>query len=125
MIIREPKTLDKPEIDRIYNTYFKENEYPPSTFVVADDNDKLVLAGGVKTIAEFAVISDQSRSVRIRQEALLHALGSAVLLANGMKYLQLHAFVDGDSSFVNHLQRYGFKLINAKVLVLDLGESHG
>lgn len=125
MKIRQPELPDRPEIDRIHHAYFKANEYPKCLFVVADDDDKLVVAGGVKTIAEFAVVSDQARSVKVRQEALLHALGAAILIANDMKFKQLHAFVDANSSFVNHLKRYGFKLIDAKVLVLDLGDSNG
>jgi hypothetical protein len=132
MIIREMKWADKPEVDRIYDLHWNHNEYPdfmdrskfPCSFVVTS-GDSIILAGGVKTIAEAIVVTDKGFSVRDRQEALLQALGSTIFLAQGMKYGQMHAFVHNDENYVNHLQKYGFKLIDAKLLVLDFGESHG
>jgi hypothetical protein len=133
MIIREPKWSDKPEIDNIYNEFFSHNEYPdffnknvfPCPFVVTDDDGKLILAGGVKLIAEAVVVSDQSVPKRERLEALLQALGSTIFIAQGMQHRQMHVFVNNDEKYVNTLQRFGFKLIDAKLLVLDFGDSHG
>jgi hypothetical protein len=133
VIIREPKYFDKPDINKIYLEYFGNNEYPdffnrdifPCPFVVTDDNDKLILAGGVKLIAEAVVVSDQSQSKRVRFDALLQALGSTIFIAQGMQHQQIHVFVNNDEKYVRTLQRFGFKLIDAKLLVLDFGESHG
>ena len=133
MKIRELHYRDKKEIDRIYNEFFDNNEYPdffnsrifPCPFVVTDDDEKIILAGGVKLIAEAVVVSDQSLSKRARFDALFQALGSSIFIAQGMEHHQVHAFVNNDEKYVRTLQRFGFKLIDAKLLVLDFGESHG
>lgn len=134
MIIREPHYSDKSEIDRIYKEFFDGNEYPdffnkdmfPCPFVVTNEEDtKVLLAGGVKLIAEAVVVSDQSLSKRVRFDALLQALGSTIFITQGMKHHQVHVFVNNDEKYVKTLQRFGFKLIDAKLLVLDFGESHG
>jgi len=134
MIIREPHFSDKLEIDRIYKEFFDSNEYPnfldkkvfPCSFVVTNEEDtKVLLAGGVKLIAEAVVVSDQSLSKRERFDALLQALGSAIFIAQGMKHKQIHVFVNNDEKYVRILQRFGFKLLDAKLLILDFGESNG
>ena len=137
MTIREPQWLDKSEIDRIYNQYYSNNEYPDfftakehnkfqCSFVVTDDDsDKIILAGGVKTIAEAVVVTDKSLPTRVRLDGLLQALGSTIFISQGMKYRQMHVFVNNDEKYVKVLQRFGFKLMDAKLLILDFGEPNG
>lgn len=134
MKIRKLTWSDKPKIDRIYNQFYSNNEYPnfleddkfQSSFVVTDDDsEKIIVAGGVKTITEAVFITDKNLSPRIRLEALLQGLGSTIFLTQGMKYGQVHAFVNNDEGYVKVLQEFGFKLIDAKLLVLDFGESNG
>jgi citrate lyase synthetase len=133
MIIRVPYHSDRPEIDRIYREFFNKNEYPDfydrkifsCPFIVATNRDEIVVAGGVKTIAEAVVISDQSLPIKTRLDALLQALGSVINIVKEMKRNQVHVFVNNDEKYVKVLQEYGFKLIDAKLLVLDIGEPHG
>jgi hypothetical protein len=131
MRIREFYLSDKKKVDKIYNEFFKDNEYPDfvngkfhCSFVVTEDDndDEIILAGGVKSIAEAIVVTDKNRPVRVRQEALLQALGSTIFIAQGARFRQIHAFVSNDEKYVNHLQKFGFKLIDAKLLVLDFGD---
>lgn len=133
MKIREPRWSDKKEIDRIYREYYIKNEYPDflgdkhfkCTFVITDDNDKIIVAGGIKTIAEAVFVTDKELSPRVRLDALLQGLGSSIFIAEGMKYKQIHAFVNSDPTYVKVLQRHGFRLIEDKLLVLDFGEDNG
>jgi len=137
MEIREPRFSDKKEIDKIYNEFYSNNEYPDffstkghskfqCSFVVTDDDsNKIILAGGIKTIAEAVVVTDKNLSPKVRLDALLQALGSTIFIAQGMKYRQIHAFVSNDDKYVRILQKFGFELIDAKLLVLNFGESHG
>lgn len=133
MIIRSPDYRDKPDIDRLYKKFFANNEYPdflneaifPCPFVVTDNDENIILAGGVKPIAEAIIVSDQEQPVRVRFEALLQALGSTVTIARGMRFQQIHAFVNNDEKYVRALQKFGFRLIDAKLLILDFGEIHG
>lgn len=132
MNIRLLEQADIPEVDRIYNAYFSDNEYPAffngkysCRYAVTDDSNKLILAGGVKTIAETVVVTDRSRPVKTRLDALLQALGSSIFITQAMKYNQIHAFVNNDEKYIKVLQTYGFKLVDAKVLILDCGEPNG
>lgn len=136
MIIRPVSWLDKPEIDRIYNEWYSGNEYPPfweqqdpnkfqCSFVVTQDKDKIIVAGGVKLIAEVIFLTDKDQPVRVRFDALLQALGSSIIIAQGMKYGQLHAFVNKDEQYVKHMKKFGFKNLDAEVLMIDFGEGNG
>jgi hypothetical protein len=129
MKIRYYKDEDKLVVDRIYSEFFSNNEYPEfdkfqCAFVVTD-NDQIVLAGGVKVIAEAVVVTDQNMPVKVRQEALLQALGSSIHITKELRFKQIHAFVNGDEEYVKHLQKYGFEVLDAKLLILDIGEEHG
>lgn len=133
MIIRPLFETDKDEVDRIYNKHFIHLEKPnfynkdvfPCPFIVASSGNRVIVAGGVKTIAEVVVVSDRDFSIKHRLDALIQALGSTITIAKDMKYRQIHVFVSHDDSYVSVLQKFGFKLLDAKVLTLDIGESHG
>lgn len=138
MIIRQPVWLDKPQIDRIYNEFYSDNEYPDfftakehnkfqCSFVVTEEDspNKIILAGGVKTIAEAVLVTDKNLSARTRFEALLQAFGSTVFISQEMKYRQMHVFVNNDEKYVKALQKFGFRLVDAKLLILDFGDSNG
>ena len=132
MIIREPDANDKKAIDELYKKYFSHNEYPdfynkdafPQPFVITDTDEKIIVAGGVKKIVEVVVVSDQSQSPRVRLEALLQCLGSSIYIAQEMKQNQLHVF-SNDEKYIKVLQKFGFKLMDVKLLILDLGVNHG
>jgi len=129
MKLRNFRPSDNLDVNRIYSEFYWGNEYPyfnklQCPFVVTDDNDKIIVAGGVKPIAEAIFVTDKNRPVKTRLDALLNGLG-AVILTAGTRHNQIHAFVNKDESYVKVLQHYGFKLIDAKLLVLDIGEPHG
>lgn len=134
MKIRETRRSDKEIIDKIYTDFYSKNEYPEffnedgkfqCPFVVTDDNDRIIVAGGVKTIVEAVFVTDKNIPPLVRLDALFQGLGSVIFIAKGMKYQQIHAFVNNDESYTKILQKYGFKLIDAKLLVLDIGEPNG
>lgn len=130
--IRDMLWSDRPQVMEIYYKYFNHTEYPnfldsnefKCPFIVESDN-KIALAGGVKLIAEAVVVTDQNQSVKVRQEALLQAMGSIVHIATDIGHRQVYAFVANDEQYIKHLQKYGFRLMDAKLLVLDLGEKNG
>lgn len=132
MNIRTATWSDQPKIDELHKKYFNHLQYPQflnkdkfkCPFVVHED-DKIILAGGVQTLAEAVVVTDQSLPVRVRQEALLQAMGSTVHIALALGFKEVYAFVANDEHYVKHLQKFGFKLMDAKLLVLDLGVANG
>lgn len=133
MIVRFMRGFDKVQVDSIYKRYFSNNEYPnfldkgkfPCSFVVSHHEGEIIVAGGVKNIAEAVIVSDQSIPSSTRLDALLQSLGSIINIARDMNHKQVHVFVNDDENYVKVLQKFGFKLLDAKVLVLDIGESHG
>ena len=130
MIIREVKLIDRVWIDEMYGKHFSNNEYPDffdgsflCPFIIADDKSQdILLAGGIKILAEVAIVTDKDKPVRRRMDALLQALGSSITIAKDMGHRQIYVFVNNDDQYVKHLQKYNFKLIDAKLLVLNLGD---
>lgn len=133
MIIRPIDPTDKLQIDRIYNEFYSDNEYPnfssddkfKHSFAITDQYNKIIVAGGIKTIAEAVFLTDKNLPPKTRLDALLQGLGSSIFISKAVGYHQIHAFVNNDEKYVKILQRFGFKLIDAKLLVLDLGETNG
>lgn len=130
MKIREFRESDKIDIDKLHNTYFKDNEYPDfdklkSPFVVTNDEDRVILACGIKLLGEVIVVSDKDLPVKTRLDALLQVLGSSIFICSALGQKELYAFVNNDEGYIKVLQKYGFKLIDAKLLVLDFGDFHG
>lgn len=133
MIIRELKAFeDIKEINRIYSEFYSNNEYPDffnplskfhGTFAIIDaKSNKTVVVGGVKTIAEAVLLTDKGISPRIRIDALLQALGSVSFITKDMGFKEVHAFVNHDDKYTKALQRFGFRELDAKLLLLDVGE---
>lgn len=132
MIIRKLQWEDRPEINRIYKEFYSNNEYPEfffdclsNAFVVTEDSGRIIVAGGVKNIAEAVFVTDKSIPPSDRLDALLQGLGSTISIVRDMRHNQVHAFVNNDEKYVNTLKKFGFKLIDAKLLVLDFGEPNG
>lgn len=131
MKIREFRESDKADINRLYHEYYALNEYPnylngqyKSPFAITNDSDRIILAGGVKTLVEVCLTTDKSLPVKTRLDALLQALGSSIFISSEMGHNEMYAFVTHDETYVKTLQKYGFKLIDAKLLVLNFGDFH-
>lgn len=131
MKIREYRESDKADVNRLYHEYYMLNEYPSylngkykSPFAITNDEDRIILAGGVKNLVEVCLTTDKSLPVKTRLDALLQALGSSIFIASEMGHKEMYAFITHDETYVKTLQRYGFKLIDAKLLVLNFGDFH-
>jgi len=127
MIIREAKEADKPWVDKNHKKFFDGNEYPDffnysCPFTITDDSGNIILVGGVKMLAEAVIITDISKPVGTRYDALLQALGSSISIVKEMGHKQFYVFVNNDEQYIKHLQKFNFRLIDAKLLVLDLGD---
>lgn len=126
MNIRQINPSDVNKIRKIYNEYFNEEfEFPDflsgylSSFVVTSDEDKIIIAGGVRTIAESVIITDKSCPITPRREALQEILTVSAFTASFHEYKQLHAFIQ-DENWLRHLKRVGFKETVGKSIVLNL-----
>ena len=114
--------------DRLYKKYYSSNEYPnfysgfDFAYVVSNDNDEPILISGVKPIAEIITMTDLSKSVVDRREALYYSLHASIYSAARSGYKQLHAFTHSHSNLDRHLERVGFNKSDNKVFIMDLQE---
>lgn len=124
----EVKNLEEPDLislRHIHSLYFKDEFSFPDflygylkSFVVLDEDGRIITAGGVRPIMECVLITDLNRTPRERREALLLALEASILPCEQLGYTQLHAFVQ-DEVWIHHLEKYGFKSTVGKSLVLS------
>ena len=89
-----------------------------NAFLVEDDNG-IISAGGIRNICEAVIVTDKSRTVRDRKDALLCMLHASISTIDKIGYNQLHAFVQ-DETFMRHLILAGFKETKGKALVLEI-----
>jgi len=88
-------------------------------FVVVSNNDRIISAGVVRTIAECAVVTDKDYSIIDRKEALMQILQASMFTAGKFNYDELHAFVQ-DKKWEKRLKKSGFRDCAGKALVLSL-----
>lgn len=110
----------------IHEKYYNE-EFPFSdlnnfmaSFVVIDDKtDKVVTAGGIKTIVEGIIVTDKDLPIETKQSALLNTLQIMTNMTKQAGYNQLHVSVQ-DERWMRHLIKHGFKPTKGTVLVIGV-----
>lgn len=123
MRLRSLLRSDLPRLKEIHDAHFSEDFIFPNfnrflgTVCILDDNDDIVVAGGILPIVESILITNKDQSVRNRREGLLKALKISVDFCKIAQENQLHAFVK-DENFSAHLKKYGFNPIKGEGLVL-------
>lgn len=117
---------DLKRVEEIHAKYFAE-EFELPDFIenflgsfVVEDNDEIIVIGGVRVIAELLCVTDLSQPVKQRVIALKEAtrIGKIICKANGLD--QLHCFVQGDK-WTNQVQTAEFRPTKGHALVLDVG----
>lgn len=117
-----PRDLEEiKEIHRkFYDKEFDFSEFSRkylSKFTVIE-NDKIVLAGGIRNIAEVVLVTDKESSTRVKRDALLEALEASKQIAASEGLSQIHAFIQ-DEAWCNHLFKYGFQDTAGRAVVLN------
>lgn len=126
MNIRSLQTNDINELKRIHELYFREEfEFPDflngyyCVFVVTDDSNSIITAGGVRPIAESVIITNQDYSVRKRMDALNKLLDASRFTCNQSGYNQLHAFIQ-NKTWLTQLYDKGFRPTKGESIVIDV-----
>lgn len=122
MIVRSLEIKDIPVIAELHQTYYKELELPDFTkglcsFVIGDNEP--VCIGMVKTYAEAIILTDKSKSLRQKREALYQVLDIGAYVAKQHGYQQLHA-VTLDEHYAEILLKRGFDRVRGHNLVIDI-----
>lgn len=126
MKIRGITGNDFKELRAIWEKFYAEEfEFPDfvshflcGTIVVNDDN-RIITAGGVRTIAEAVVMTDKDQPVKDRREALYKMLNVFLYNAHVNKYHEMHAFIQ-EPSWREILEKRGFRLTKGNALVIDV-----
>jgi hypothetical protein len=124
MKIRELQGHDIDQIQKIHTKHYKDEfgiadlyDKNIETFVVTDDENKVICAASIRLILEAVLITDKDRTVRERREALFRVLNAAEFISKQHNFSQLHVFVQ-DEIWRQHLERVGFKPTAGQALVL-------
>ena len=115
MIIRKIELMDLDDLKRIHEKYYKD-EFPfpdffkhsLSTYIITDDDNKIITAGCVKTILEAFALTDKSFSAIIKGRALTQLLQGSLFTAGRFGYNELHAYIQ-DKEWLKILFKAGFK----------------
>lgn len=123
LIHRSITPSDIHKLAELHKRYYPEFEITDfindcfTSFVVVDENDEIILGGGLQNIAEAILITDKSKNVHQIGDALLMALkfskGSCLM----RRIEWLHAFTK-DEGYKDHLLKYGFEERESKALSL-------
>lgn len=114
MEIRAFRQEDVEPVKRLFDKFYSGNiEVPDFTrdhlcaFSVVDHTGDIITAGGVRTIAEICLVTDKTRSVRSRMNALYEVLNASKFIAREFNYNWLHAVTD-DPVWANQMKEKGF-----------------
>jgi len=125
MNIRAMKPDDISEVKDIHNSFYRNEFIFPDflnkffcSFVVTDDANRIISAGGVRPIAESIIVTDKDISVRKRRLALIQALAASKFITKDANFDRLHAVVK-DKNWKSHLESVNF-YSRGNILVLDL-----
>lgn len=114
MNFRALQVYDIFTLKNLHDKYFGEEFNCPDftkmlgAFVVTDDNDKIIMGGGVRKIGETLLVTDKGHPSKTELgRALIEAqnISRYICELNGIEWL--HAFVK-DEKYARHLIKHGF-----------------
>lgn len=117
---------DLDELQEIHQKYYK-TEFSFADFLdklnaitIRDDSDNsIILAGGIRPILEIVSITNKSKPVGIRAEALRSLLQIASYSGRNSGYHQLHLSVS-DERWKKVLLKRGFRYTRGTMLITDI-----
>lgn len=122
--VLEPTDVEK--LKKIHDKFFShEFSFPDffkgflCAFVIVDDTGNIITATGIRPIAEVITLTDKTKNVRSRREALYKTLEASAYMANQAGYDQLHCFIQ-DDTWEYHLLKHGWRATKGNSLVIDI-----
>lgn len=125
MILRALQPDDYERVKQIHEKFYRDEFSFPDFLTnfllgfIIEENNEIVVIGGVKTLAEVILITNKDVSVRVRRKSLLEALKVSMLTSKMDNYNQIHAFVQ-DPIWQKHLEKAGFRPTKGKGFYLDI-----
>lgn len=124
--IRNIAPEDIQELKRIHMAFFKDEfDFPDfmkgfyGSFVVEDTNNNIIVAGGVRPLAEMVCITNKDLDRMDRKLALSQALEMCEFIAKKSGFDYLHVFAQGPS-WLNRLYKTGFRPTKGTAISVEL-----
>ena len=120
MILREFRSEDLKEVQRLHETYYPDFNFPEffkllCGFIVEDDDKSIILAGGVELIGEALLVTNKDKNRIKIGKSLVIAQGISQHICKRFDIRELHAFVT-DDDYAKHLIQHGFERREEQVL---------
>jgi hypothetical protein len=111
---------DFKQLRQLHEAYYSEFECPDfnrlaNGFVIEDESNEVVIAGGIEPMAEALLISNKTKSRIKLGKALVVAQGACAYACNRLGIRSLHAFVN-NPEYARHLIKHGFEERTDQVL---------
>ena len=125
-MIRALLKRDQIQIADIHQNFYKDefslDELKNLTcgFTAVDANDRVICAGGIRSIMEMVIVTDKNVDISQRQVALYDMLTAASHATNGAGYKQLHAFIQDEKWAKYLIKHVGFKPTVGQSLVIGV-----
>ena len=122
--IRALTSEDLSEVQELHEKFFSNLEFPDfynmlNAFIIEDENEEIILAGGVQPIGEAVLVTNKDKNRTKIGRALVEAQRCAMYTCGLFNIRELHAFVQ-DTKYANHLIQHGFEERKATVLRITL-----
>lgn len=104
---------DVDKLRELHQKYYPQFDFPEffkecfCRFIITDSEGEIIIGGGVRTIAESMIVTDQSMSRIKIGRALIEAQRASMYACGRMNISELHAFVDNEE-YAKHLIKHGF-----------------
>lgn len=100
------------EVSRLHDKYYSEFRFPSfgqmlNAFVIEDEDNSIIMAGGVENVAETVLVTNKEKSRIKIGKALVEAQQCATFTCKAHGINDLYAFVK-DEEYAQHLLQHGF-----------------
>jgi hypothetical protein len=111
---RALKKEDMEKVRQLSEEHFPDLEVPTfmdgyyAAFAVTDEDDKIIIAGGLRPSAEILIVTDKNADQFKIGKALIEAKNASLFIGQRFGLNELVAFVKDNDVYVRHLVRHGF-----------------
>lgn len=117
---RALESSDLALVKTIHDLYYSEFEFPRFKelmcgFIIEDENEEFVMAGGVEAIGEAVLVTNKDKSEIKIGKSLVLAQNISHHICKKYNIKELHAFVN-NQTYIKHLVKHGFEERKERVL---------
>jgi hypothetical protein len=113
MNIREMRPDDIEKLRELHEKFYSDLTFPDFThfyfgFVITDESDDIIMAGGLRPLAEIILVTNKDKSQIKIGRALIEARNLSVFAGKKTGLDELVAFIKGNENYKRHLLKHGF-----------------